>query len=54
MSISLKEANESEYWLELLHKSEIITDKMFNDYSPRVIELKKLLTSIINTSKSNK
>jgi four helix bundle protein len=27
LSIALKEANETEYWLELLHKSEYIDDK---------------------------
>ena len=29
LNIALKEANETEYWLELLHESNIIDDKQF-------------------------
>jgi len=54
LSISLKEANETEYWIELLHKSDYLDDKQFEQLSSAVIELIKLLTSIIKTSKLNK
>lgn len=54
LSISLKEANETEYWIELLHKSDYLDDKQFEQLSDAVIELIKLLTSIIKTSKQNK
>ncbi len=51
LSIALKEANETEYWLELLKDSEYITEGMFKSIEPEIKELLKLLTSIIKTSK---
>ncbi len=51
MSIALKEANESQYWIELLHQSEYIDTKGFNSLEPDVTELVRLLTSIIKSSK---
>lgn len=53
LSISLKEANETDYWIELLHKSEYLDDKQHEQLSNSVIELIKLLTSIIKTTKNN-
>lgn len=53
MSISLKEANETRYWLDLLFKSGFIlteTYKVLNDQTTQII---KLLASIVKTSKSN-
>jgi four helix bundle protein len=52
LSISLKEANETEYWLELLFETKYISESEFQYIKPKIIELLKLLTSIINTSKS--
>ena len=52
LSISLKEANETEYWLNLLYETKYITQIEFENLKPKIIELLKLLTSIINTSKS--
>jgi four helix bundle protein len=52
LSISLKEANETEYWLDLLYETKYITQTEFEDIKPKITELLKLLTSIINTSKS--
>ena len=50
MSIAFKEANETEYWLKLLKYSDTQnTDKLITD----VVELRKILSSIIITSKSN-
>ena len=54
MSISLKEANESEYWVELLHQSGYIDETGFHSMQSDMIELLKLLTSIIKTSKASK
>ncbi len=54
LSISLKEANETEYWIELLHKSNFISEKEFLSLSKDVREILKLLISIIKTSKNNK
>ena len=52
LSISLKEANETEYWLDLLYETKYISQIEFENIKPKIIELLKLLTSIINTSKS--
>ena len=52
MMIALKEAQETEYWLKLIAASEIIENFKLYDYSTEIIELQKILTSIIKTSKS--
>ena len=54
LHISLKEAAETEYWVRLLYKSELIDKKMFNSLLDDCLELKKLLIASINTAKSNK
>lgn len=51
MSISLKEASETEYWLELLYETEYITQSQFESMIADCRELLKILTSIINTSR---
>ena len=51
LSIGLKEANETYYWLRLLHEGKYITEIMFNSLKPQINELIKLLTSSINTAK---
>lgn len=53
LSISLKEANETDYWLELLFRSNYIDDSDYISMKADVDELLKLLVSIIKTSKSN-
>ena len=53
LSIALKEANETEYWLLLLLKTDYIQEKHFNSISSDNSEIIKLLTSIIKSSKSN-
>ena len=53
LSIALKEANETDYWIELLYQSEIITDNQYQSIHPDIIELIKLLVSFIKTSKRN-
>ncbi|GGC47974.1 hypothetical protein GCM10011386_45170 [Parapedobacter defluvii] len=53
MNIALKEANETQYWLELLKDSAFIGVDTFDDISAQSIELVKLLTSIVKTTKSN-
>lgn len=52
LSISLKEANETEYWLDLLFETNYLTEVEFKKIKPKTIEILKLLTSIINTSKT--
>lgn len=44
--ISLKEADESAYWLELLHESDILTKEQFESIYDDCNELIKLLVSI--------
>lgn len=52
LSISLKEANETEYWLDLLYETKFLSEIEFQSIKIKVIEILKLLTSIINTSKN--
>lgn len=54
MSISLKEANETEYWLELLYHSNYISEKAFQSIIKDCRELLKMLISIIKKSKKNR
>ena len=51
LSIALKEANETEYWLDLLHCSCYVGNDDFKNVKEKVTEQLKLLTSIINSSK---
>jgi four helix bundle protein len=53
LAISLKEAKETEYWLELLFYSDYIEEKSYQSIYADVQEIIKLLTSIIKTSKSS-
>ncbi len=45
VSISLKEANETYFWLDLLHDSKNINDERYNDLKAKVEELFKMLNS---------
>ena len=51
MNIALKEASETEYWLDLLYESEYITKEQFESIILDCRELLKLLVSIIKSSK---
>ena len=51
MSIALKEASETEYWLELLKETEYIDEKQYQSMADDCIELKKLLITIIKNTK---
>ena len=52
LSIALKEANETEYWLMLLKDSDYLNDKKYQSIQPDITELLKLLIAIVNTSKN--
>ena len=54
MSIALKEANETDYWIELLFQSGTITEDMYQSIQPEISELLKLLVSIVKTSKGER
>ncbi len=45
LTIALKEANETEYWLLILNESNYINEKMYNSIAPEIDELLKLLIS---------
>ncbi|MCX6272120.1 MAG: four helix bundle protein [Bacteroidetes bacterium] len=53
-SISLKEANESLYWLEILHDTSFIEPKLFESLQIDCKELISMLVSTIKTLKSKK
>lgn len=52
MSIALKEASESEYWLELLISTNYIEKELFKDILDDCKELNRILTAIIRTTKN--
>ena len=51
LSIALKEADETQYWLELFLLSEIITQEEFDSLNNDVSELAAILTTSIKTMK---
>ena len=53
LSIALKETSETEYWLELLYQTEYINSIQFESIHNDCVELLKLLTAIIKSSKRN-
>jgi four helix bundle protein len=53
LSIALKEANETNYWIDLLIDSDYLNNTQWESIKIESIELIKILTSIIKTSKNN-
>lgn len=53
ISISYKEARETEYWLKLLLGGKYITQKEFDFYTEEITIILKLLTAIQKTTKNN-
>ena len=53
MNIALKEAEETAYWLDLLHETDYLSDAQFQSISADNEELIRLLVSIIKTKKKN-
>ncbi len=53
LTISLKEANETDFWLNLLKDTELIDNKIFESLIIDCDELIALLVSSIKTSKQN-
>ena len=51
LSISLKEAHETDYWLRLLHATSFLSETEFLSLINDCREIEKMLTSIIKTSK---
>lgn len=53
MRIALKECHETEYWLNLLHKTDYIEVEQFEQLMNYNTELKKMLIASINTKLAN-
>ena len=49
MSIAYKEADETEYWMNLLHDNGFLNDDQFESLSHDMQRILKLLTSIVKT-----
>ena len=47
LNIALKEADETGYWLDLLHETQYLDDKVYKSLDDDCTEIIKLLTSII-------
>ena len=50
MNIALKEASETEYWLELLNETEYISKESFDSIISDNVEIIKILTTIVKNS----
>ena len=53
LQIALKECYETEYWLELMQKSEILNDDVVKAVLHDCGAIRRMLISSINTTKSN-
>lgn len=53
MNIALKRASETEFWLLILHEGEFLDEKSYNSINDDCVELIKMLTSIVKTSRKN-
>jgi four helix bundle protein len=53
MAITQKEINETIYWLELLKETDYLSNEQFESINKDAIEVIKLITSIIKSTKAN-
>lgn len=53
LQISLKEANETGYWLELLYKTGYLTETQYKSLDSACTSIRVMLISSINTAKGN-
>jgi four helix bundle protein len=51
LAIAQKEANESDYWLELLFQSDYLSKNQFQSLKTDIVEINKILASIIISTK---
>jgi len=54
MNIALKEANETEYWLRLLHRTDFLTEEQYTSLHRDSLELISLLMAICKTANNTK
>lgn len=52
LTIALKEANETEYWLDLLHHAEYLDERGYKSIHEDLTEILKLLISGVKEEKS--
>ena len=53
MNIALKEAGETDYWLEILYSADYLTEMEFKSLKNDNDELIRMLSSIVKTTKEN-
>ena len=53
LAIAQKEANESDYWLDLLFQSEYLNKMQYQSLKSDILEINKILASIIISTKQN-
>ena len=52
VTIALKEASETQYWLELLYKTDYLSQSEFENIFNECCELSRILASIVKTAKN--
>ena len=53
MNIALKEANETDYWLDLLKATNYLCDERYTGLSIAITEILKMLIATVNTARLN-
>lgn len=53
MGIAQKEINETIYWLEIMKETDYLTKEQFESMKADAVEIIKLLTTILKSTKSN-
>ena len=54
MNIALKEANETQYWLKLLYRTEYLTKNQYESLDSDIQELLGILTAICKSANATK
>ena len=52
LTVALKEANETSYWLKLLYDSDYLNDKMYASIEPEILSLIRMLVASTKTLKT--
>jgi len=52
LSIAYKEADETDYWLNLLHDNAYLNDDQFKSLEKDITRILKILTSIVKTMRT--
>ena len=53
LSISLKEASETSYWLTILYRTNYINQEIFQSFKDNIDEIIRIIISAIKTAKKN-